>query len=339
MKEFNLLLFAVWFVSIANPILYQIIPDDDNDTSSNTHTLQYYINNSNEYFTSNTQLLFRSGQYYLNTSILIKDIRNFTMIGMNTCKITCAEFVSIIVMNITKFQLEGIKFQFKNNPQNYQINMHPSFRFTVSLRTKMSYNASIVLYQCTSVVITKTEITSNAGIAGIAGINVVGKSKISHLSIMLNCSICPTVEGYPMPINGIVLLYKDWDAPNSNYRGKYDALTLDRFLYKMHGTCSNPSQYAIIIITLSQKFYNIPFLYTIKNIIFSDVYNSSALYFHTNTCNINLTSVVKISNFTYFPSILQIIYFHHQIFSKQRITKRMQLLMWCQRRVKYVLTL
>jgi len=297
MKEITFLFLAALLVGTTNPTVYHVEPDHDGN-----NTLQYYINNSNEYFTSNTEFLFNSGQYYLNTSILIKDLRNFTMKGMNTCKMTCAEFVSIIVINVTKFRLEDIKFQFKNSPNNYQINMHPSFKFTESLQIKTLYNASIVLYQCTSVAITKVEIINNAGITGIALINVVGKSEISQLSIILNCTICPTVKGYPMSINGVILLYKDWDAPNVNYRGMYDALTIDRFLYKMHGSCSNPSQYAIKL-TLSQKFYNNLFLYSIKNIIFNNVNNSSALYFHMNTCNINLTSFVKISNFTAIKNI------------------------------------
>ena len=35
-----------------------------------------------------------------------KDIKNFMITGTDTCKITCAEIVSIIVTNVTNFRLE-----------------------------------------------------------------------------------------------------------------------------------------------------------------------------------------------------------------------------------------
>ena len=60
--------------------------------------------------------------------------------------------------------------------------MYQSFRLTdLLLPDNITYNASIVLYQCTSVVINKTEIRSNAGIAGIAAVNIRGNSNISEV--------------------------------------------------------------------------------------------------------------------------------------------------------------
>ena len=156
--------FVALFISIANSNVYHIVPDNDgNDTSSNTHTLQYYINNYN--FTSNTELLLKPGQHYLYTAMFVRDVQNFTMIGKNTCNITCAESVWMMMSNVTNFRLENVNFQFKNNPNNSKIKMYQSFRFTDSLQNNVTNNASIILYQCTSVVINKTEIRTNAGIA------------------------------------------------------------------------------------------------------------------------------------------------------------------------------
>ena len=283
--------FSAIFISIANSNnIYHIVPyDDGNDTSNNTLTLQYYINNYN--FTSNTELLFKPGQHYLNTTMIVRDAQNIKMIGKKTCNITCAESVRIIVFNVTNFRLENVNFQFKNNPST---KMYPSFRFTDSLQGNITYNASIVLYQCISVVINKTEIRNNAGIAGIAAVNIMKRSIISEVIIRLTCTMCP---GYLVQINGIVVNYKEWVGQKPHSFSKVqNHLTIKNFLYKLHGSCPNHFQYAMNL-TISQKFYDHSVI-TIENVRFSDLNNSSALYYYMNTCDSNLTSVVNISNCT-----------------------------------------
>ena len=49
-------------------------------------------------------------------------------------------------------------------------------------------------------------------------------------------------------------------------------------------------------------FSDTPFVY-INNVIFSDLKNSSALYYFMNTCNVNLTSFLKVYNFTIIRNI------------------------------------
>ena len=116
-------------------------------------------------------------------------------------------------------------------------------KFAESLLEKFTYNASIVFNQCTSVVIMKVAIMNNAGITGIAAKSIIGISNITQLSIEINCSNCPNVNGYPMHIDEIVFLYEDWDAQKHiSLRKKDNSLTITSFFYKMHGSCSNPSQ-------------------------------------------------------------------------------------------------
>ena len=80
-KEYDLIFFSAIFISITNSTnIYHIVPGDGNDTSNNTLTLECYINNYN--FTSNTELLFISGQHYLNTTMVVRDVQNITLIGM-----------------------------------------------------------------------------------------------------------------------------------------------------------------------------------------------------------------------------------------------------------------
>ena len=61
--------------------MYHVIPDDHYPTSDNTYTLQHYLNNTSKYFTSNAQLHFLPGQYFLNTDLIISNISNFSLVG------------------------------------------------------------------------------------------------------------------------------------------------------------------------------------------------------------------------------------------------------------------
>ena len=79
-KKYNLMiLLASFIISIATSNnVYHIVPDDDNDASSNTLSLQNYVDSSNS--TSNTKLLFKKGQHYLTTAMLVKGAQKFSII-------------------------------------------------------------------------------------------------------------------------------------------------------------------------------------------------------------------------------------------------------------------
>ena len=198
------------------------------------------------------------------------------------------------MFNVTNFRLENINFEFKNNPSNSRIEMYQCFRFTDSLQDIVTYNASIVFYQCTSVVINKTEIRNNAGIVGIAAVNIMERSIISEVIIRINCTMCPE---YLVQINGIVVNYKEWvEQKQYSSRKVQHYLTIRNVLYKLHGSCPSHFQYAMNL-TFSQKIYDRSVI-TIENVRFKNLNNSSALYYYMNTCDSNLTSIVKISNCT-----------------------------------------
>ena len=64
--------------------VYIVTPDDrhyPNATCHHCHNLQYYLLNVTKYFTSNTQLLFLPGEYYLHTDLIIQNVHNITLIG------------------------------------------------------------------------------------------------------------------------------------------------------------------------------------------------------------------------------------------------------------------
>lgn len=64
--------------------VYYVIPDDHYITNENTNVLHHYLNNSMKYFTSHTQLHFLPGQYFLDKTLSINNVSNFSLLGDST---------------------------------------------------------------------------------------------------------------------------------------------------------------------------------------------------------------------------------------------------------------
>ena len=93
----------VIFISLLHLItatgVYYVTPDDDQSDINNDcpidhecHTLQYYLLNTSKYFTSNTQLHFLQGNFYINDDIVIDSLHNFSLVssGVNNTLIECS---------------------------------------------------------------------------------------------------------------------------------------------------------------------------------------------------------------------------------------------------------
>ena len=93
---------------------YTVIPDNGyypNATCLHCHNLQYYLQNSSKYFTSNIQLLLLPGIHYLYTDFIIENVHNVSIIGRNSnmsSVIQCNFLVGIKMKNITNLSIENI---------------------------------------------------------------------------------------------------------------------------------------------------------------------------------------------------------------------------------------
>ena len=93
--------------------VYYVIPDDHYTINNNTYTLQHYLNNTNKYFTSHTQLHFLPGQYYLNTDLIIQHVSNLSLIGNRTNEvinsvIKCTSPAGIVVVGSSNIVIANI---------------------------------------------------------------------------------------------------------------------------------------------------------------------------------------------------------------------------------------
>ena len=206
---------------------------------SYAESLKHYLDNTS-YFTSDSQLQFKPGEYYLNADLVIQNINNFLLIGESYCKITCVSQVSIKIFNVKNFTLENIKFE--NCNKNHSNDLHTTFEYGHVSISKPSRNASILLlYNCTSVVINNISVLVNAGTTGILVVNVRSYSTLTNVSITVNYTICPTQYEHLEQINGILLYYDHYNNRTTN-------MQLDNFQFTANGSCAHPLQYAITLL-------------------------------------------------------------------------------------------
>ena len=96
--------------------VYYVTPDDQSDINNDCpidhecHTLQYYLLNSSKYFTSNTQLHFLQGIFYINDDIVIDSLHNFLLVGssVNDTLIECSTPSLIAIINCTNTVIKNI---------------------------------------------------------------------------------------------------------------------------------------------------------------------------------------------------------------------------------------
>ena len=153
---------------------YFVKPDYDEDNSKNTHTIQYYINNFDKYFTSYTQIWFKSGQYYLYSDVFLNNITNiaFTGQGMNTCGITFVAFASVKVCNSSNVKFENLSFMSEKDQKYHAFKTHSKFKGEEWQYN--NYNGSIILFHCVSVVFENIKLMINAKVNGIVVVNARG---------------------------------------------------------------------------------------------------------------------------------------------------------------------
>ena len=110
-----ILIYSLLHLTTATGVYY-VTPYDQSDINSDCpidhecHTLQYYLLNSSKYFTSNTQLHFLQGIFYINADIVIDSLHNFSLVGsgVNDTLIECSTPSLIAIINCTNTVIKNI---------------------------------------------------------------------------------------------------------------------------------------------------------------------------------------------------------------------------------------
>ena len=284
--SFHMLFSVALLLHITMATLYYVTPDDSdfintNDTES-AMSLEYYLMNTSNYFSSDSQFHFKMGHHYLNSDLVIQNVTNVTLTGESLCIIRCTSHVSIIILNVTSFRLENITFE--NCTTNYSNHLHTNVKYDSS-KPAAIFNASILLYHCISVEINNITITITEGNTGMLVVNVRNYSKISNVSITSQVN-CPSANDSS---NGILFYYDNWKNPYN----KSSDIQLDNFQFTTNGSCSHPIYYAITSL-LFQNNANISVV--IQNTIFTDLINVTTLYYYGETSGTAVSNHLAIQN-------------------------------------------
>ena len=95
---------------------HHVHPDDTPCLQPPCHTLEYFTNNSDVYFVSNTTLLFGQGEYYhIKSNIIIQNVTNFSLLGISNhtlpvSVIKCLPLYSIYFYNVVDLTIRNLKF-------------------------------------------------------------------------------------------------------------------------------------------------------------------------------------------------------------------------------------
>ena len=141
-----------------------------------------------------------------------------------------------------------------------------------------------------------------AGTTGLLIVNMKNNSTFTNVSITINHTMCPAKNENMGQINGIVIYCDHWNK-------KHTIIVLDNFQFSANESCSQPLQYAITLL-LPQN--NTKVIIIIKNTIFKNLRNVSALYYHGETCGVQAKNKVVFVNCIIFNNtgILQLFEIH-----------------------------
>ena len=258
-----------------NSVTYYVKSDDKSSISNDTFTLQYYIDNAEEYFSLNNELCFLPGVYRLSTTLLLKDVNNFTLCGINNSTIMCTGDQSIMIVNVTNFTMKNINFIGCGNYHTHYV--QSKYKNLTDLDTLMrtaGYSASVFIDHSELITINNVSIMADKGFAGLLVINVIKYLVFTNIKIQVNCSVC--LPGHDH-LNGIVFYF--FEHLKTNYK-PYVSITIDNLQYKTLGLCLCFTHYAIKLLFQCCS----PILFSIQNTTFCGLSNSSLLYYYDRKC-------------------------------------------------------
>ena len=263
MRQYSLLLLVASLLHITTSIVHYVMPDNHyHPINDSTYTLQHYLNNTSKYFTSNTQLHFLPGQYYLNNDLIIQGVSNFSLIGnrineiINTV-INCTSPAGIAVVNSSNIVITNIVMNDCGNEYAAILNDH-------LFESNMMESTSLLFFQ--SELITCTCLHLNKGLGGMKFVNPLINTKLSKLIT-----------------NYLVIWYNNKHTNKTNH---------SFYINNMQFNNNNIDVYSVQIKQIDTSF-NITFIIT--NLNFT---NTLSLYIVRVNCTGHSSTIISDCNFT-----------------------------------------
>ena len=285
------LLISLLFATQVTSMTYYVTPDKSFSTINNTFPLYHYIRNAEKYFVSNNELCFLPGMHYLSRILDFWNVSNFTLSGMNSSTIRCSAYKGLMIANATNFTINNINFIDCGNYYGDYVRLkYGNTKDPVLFIKVASYWAAIFIDDCLSIKINKINVMVNAGFAGLLVINAINDSVFTDVKVKVNCISCQPHCQNLVSISGIVFYYKR-QLEKTSYR-PFIRVSISNFQYRSFGLCMHPSHYAMAL--LFKRCITVYF--NIYNTTFSNLVNSSALYYYDNKCKYPVNSKLFLMN-------------------------------------------
>ena len=166
--------------STTNCVVYYVAPDNHyQDTNNDVNILQHYLNESEKYFTSNTQLIFLPGKHHLLTDLVIQDVQNLTLQGINQNNNTiiyCTKSVHVFINSSDNITFESISVNKCGVSQENDL---------------LAPLAALKIFNCSNIALLDSLFICQYQQCGLVVANVVGQNALiniasSHLLITHN---------------------------------------------------------------------------------------------------------------------------------------------------------
>ena len=270
----NLLMVTLLF-HISQSIVYYVVPDDKNNSSSGTSeafTLQHYLNNTQKYFKPQTELWFNQGHHSLFKEWILQNVSNFIINGNNSTLSCLKPSIGIAVINVTNITVKSLHIKQCSKTWYYTVNDQTHKSQYIPPLAK----SSIFVYHSADLVISNISITiNNSNTIGIIGINVftrnLSTSSFTNTTVLVLCE-----NNINNLVSGIILHYNDSRKSPSTSQ---TMVTIQQYNYKICGLCN--ISFALTLIMM-QTEYNVTVQVNDTN--FNDLFNSSALLYYAKAC-------------------------------------------------------
>lgn len=148
--------------------VYEVLPDDERCVQPPCLYLNYLIDNHQDYFTSNTRIMFSGAQYSItNNNMIIQNVSNISLLSASDIEIVCSPQKFLLFHNVVNLTITNMFISECGNLINND-----------------SHWASVVFNECTNVLLTDVYISSPVGY-GIIAYNMFGYNILENISVYL----------------------------------------------------------------------------------------------------------------------------------------------------------
>ena len=203
----SLMLLGLLFdcILFSNTSKFFIMPSSNtNCPKTPCYTLSQLMENTSQYFTSNTTAVFPPGYHKISTEgqLVIQNVSNIFLVGGNRNSLTmihCTEHFGLAFINITNLTITELYFSMCGIPLSYtalQLSNHLAISFhiydyphTAFIDYLKSSSVTLYLAHITNCFINKLQVQGSKGV-GLLGVNIFGVSFLLQSQFISNSPNC-----------------------------------------------------------------------------------------------------------------------------------------------------